>query len=143
MARPKAAKSTPREIGEVLVVEDDALLALDIEQALLDAGARSVRLCPSTSEALALLRDHRFDAIVLDVHLADRSDGWAIAELVDSVGPRPPRIVFSTGAPQEIPEGIAELGTVLAKPYHPRELVRAVAAPRKRGLIARLRRIRA
>ncbi|QYU69679.1 response regulator [Leptolyngbya sp. 15MV] len=143
MPRAKAAKQarpTARPIiGNVLVVEDDALLALDIEQNLRDAGAALVQLCPSTTEALALLREHRFDAIVLDVHLADRSDGWAIAELVDSVGPRPPRIGFSTGAPQDIPAGIAELGIVLAKPYHPQDLVRAVSAPRRRGLLARLR----
>ncbi len=143
MPRAKAAKRarpTARPIiGNVLVVEDDALLALDIEQNLRDAGATLVQLCPSTTEALGLLREHRFDAIVLDVHLADRNDGWAIAELVDSVGPRPPRIVFSTGAPQEIPAEIAELGIVLTKPYHPQDLVRAISAPRRRGLLARLR----
>lgn len=143
MPRAKPARSTPTAIGQVLVVEDDALLSMDIEQALLDAGAVGVRLCPSTAEALALLREHRFDAIVLDVHLADRSDGWAIAELVDSIGPRPPRIVFSTGAPHEIPAEIAELGTVLAKPYHPRELIDAVSQPARKGLIARLRALRA
>ncbi len=143
MPKSTTARSEGRAIGQVLVVEDDALLALDIEQALLDAGAAGVRLCPSTSEALILLRENRFDAIVLDVHLADRSDGWAIAELVDSIGPRPPRIVFSTGAPQDIPSEIAELGTVLAKPYHPRDLIRAVAAPARKGLMSRLRALRA
>jgi len=143
MPRAKTARAQRSPIGQVLVVEDDALLSMDIEQALLDAGASAVQLCPSTAEALALLREHHFDAIVLDVHLSDRSDGWAIAELVDSIGPRPPRIVFSTGAPQDIPTEIAELGTVLAKPYHPDDLIRAVSASPRKGLMARLRALRA
>lgn len=130
----------PRDIGRILVVEDDALLSLSIEDALLDAGARSVKICPTTDEALAALREDKPDAIVLDVHLADRDDGWAIAELVDSIGPKPPRIVFSTGAPQEIPERIAELGIVLEKPYDPADLVRAVSGTAKKGLLARLKR---
>ena len=140
MVRARRKSSDKPAIGAVLIVEDDALLALEMEQALLDAGAASVQICPTTEEALRALREDKPDAIVLDIHLADRDDGWAIAELVDSIGPKPPRIVFSTGAPQDIPEGIAELGTVLEKPYDPADLVRAVSGPARKGLLARLKR---
>jgi len=124
----------------VLVVEDDPLLSMSIEQALLDAGVGEVILCRSTEQALASLRQKQPDAIILDVHLADRDDGWAIAELVNDVGPNPPRIVFSTGAPQDIPTKIAELGTILEKPYDLKDLIEAVRGPCRRGLFARLRR---
>lgn len=134
-----SAKKTTRSLGHILVVEDDAVLALAMEAALLDAGARQVELCRTTDAALEALRRGKPDVLVLDVQLADRDDGWAIAELVDGVGPKPPRIVFSTGAPDRIPPQIAELGQVLAKPYAPADLVRAVQAPRRRGLLARLR----
>jgi hypothetical protein len=77
--------------------------------------------------------------MVLDVHLADRNDGWAIAELVAEVGPRPPRIVFSTGAPGDIPEEIAELGPVLEKPYDFAELIELLRKPAREGLLSRLR----
>lgn len=143
----KIAKSAPQVatrhsalIGfqRILVVEDDALLAMSIEQALLDAGASEVMLCDSTEQALASLREKQPDAIILDVHLADRDDGWAIAELVNDVGPNPPRIVFSTGAPQDIPAKIAALGPVLEKPYDPADLIEAIRGPQRSGLIGRL-----
>ena len=89
---------------------------------------------------MAKLEKTRFDVVILDVHLEDRSDGWALAELLKELGPRPPRIVFSTGSPEAIPPAIAELGTVLEKPYEPAELLAALhaqAAPT--GLFAKLR----
>lgn len=134
---PKAKQSRP--LGDVLLVEDDALIAVALEASLLEAGAKSVTICTTTAEALAALRDHKPDAMVLDVHLADRDDGWAIAELVNSVGPKPPRIVFSTGAPQDIPEEIAELGPVLEKPYDHRELITALRRPPRAGLLTRIK----
>ena len=115
------------------------MIAVALEGSLLDAGAKSVTICTTSAEALAALRDHKPDALVLDVHLADRDDGWAIAELVNSVGPKPPRIVFSTGAPQDIPAEIADLGPVLEKPYDHGELIAALRRPPRAGLIARLK----
>ena len=123
----------------VLVVEDDGILALAIEDALSDIGVADIQICTTTDEALQALRTRRPDAIVLDVHLADRNDGWAVAELVDRVGPNPPRIFFSTGAPQDIPEDIAQLGAILEKPYDPAELAELLTQPKQTGLFKRLR----
>lgn len=122
------------------MVEDDAILALAIEQALRDAGVSDVEVCATTVQAMKSLSGHKPDCVILDVHLADSDDGWAIAELVDSLKPNAPRIVFSTGAPQDIPERIAEMGPVLAKPYAADELIALIQQPRKTGLITRLRR---
>lgn len=124
----------------VLIVEDDAVLALTIELALRDAGIDEIDICSTTDKALVALRENQPEAIVLDVHLADRDDGWAIAELVRSLGPASPRIVFSTGAPRAIPQDIAELGCVLEKPYDPQMLVAVLREPLRRGIISRLRR---
>jgi CheY-like chemotaxis protein len=124
----------------VLVVEDDSILALSIETALLDAGATEVVICPSIAMTMDALEQGPAEAIVLDVHLADRDDGWAIAELVDLIGPKPPRIVFSTGAPQDIPPEIAEMGPIFEKPYDPARLVEVLASD-KEGLFDRLRNV--
>lgn len=123
----------------VLIVEDDAILAVTIEMTLRDAGIDEIEMCSTTEMALVALRQNRPDAIVLDVHLADRDDGWTIAELVRSLGPSSPRIVFSTGAPHDIPQDIAELGCVLEKPYDPQTLVDVLRQPKRRGIISRLR----
>lgn len=139
MAKRESRSKAKLPLGSVLLVEDDGIIALAIEQALLEGGATAVTICSTTADALAALRDTRPDGLVLDVHLADRDDGWALAELVNSVGPKPPRIVFSTGAPQDIPAEIAELGPILEKPYDPADLIAALQQPPRPGLLARLR----
>ena len=123
----------------VLVVEDDGILALAIEDALRNMGVADIQICSTTEEALQALRSRRPDAVVLDIHLADRDDGWAVAELVDLVGPNPPRIIFSTGSPEDIPDEIAQLGAILEKPYDPADLAELLAMPQKTGLFTRLR----
>lgn len=142
LSRNKAAKTPPPEtlaVRRVLVVEDDPVLAMATEDTLRTGGVEDVTICPTTDGALEALRGERFDALVLDVHLADRDDGWAIAELVETLGEGSPRIVFSTGAPQDIPPHIAELGSVLTKPYAPEALLAALRDPGRRGLLSRLR----
>jgi CheY-like chemotaxis protein len=143
MSRRKSAtgdKRRPkRALGRVLVVEDDPIQGMALEEALRDAGASEVVLCPSIACTMEALEQGPADAIVLDVHLADRDDGWALAELVDMLGPRRPRIVFSTGSPEEIPPEVAEMGPVFEKPYDPRQLAEAIASGAKPGLFARLR----
>ena len=132
------AKGRKPNIGRILVVEDDAILATAIEAALLDGGASEVSVCPSlecTKEQL----DKGFDGLVLDVHLADRDDGWALAELVDMLGTKKPTIVFSTGSPEDIPPDIAEMGKVMAKPYDPADLA-GCFRNKSAGLFGALRR---
>ena len=138
MSEKVAAKGNPA-LSRVLVVEDDPVLALALEDALLAAGAGEVAICPSMESTMAELEKGPVQAVVLDVHLADRDDGWAVAELVDMLGTRRPRIVFSTAAPQDIPEEIAEMGAVFEKPYDPAELIAALSGDEKRGLFAKLR----
>lgn len=139
MAASNEKVGETHSLGLVLLVEDDAILALATEDALRDAGADEVIVCSTSAQALAALRQRKPDCMVLDVHLADRDDGWAIAELVRGVGPHPPRIVFSTGAPDDIPDEIAELGPVLVKPYDAADLVALLREPPRQGLLARLR----
>lgn len=139
MNSEKPTRSSKQHLGFVMVVEDDTVLALSIEAALLDAGARKVVLCPSIARTMEALGEAKPDAIVLDIHLTDRDDGWALAELVEQLGPPLPRIIFSTGSPEEIPPAIAEMGPVFEKPYDLAQLVAALSGEEKRGLFARLR----
>ncbi len=126
-------------LGRVLIVEDDALLALALEDALRAGCAGEAVICPSMEAAIAELERQWPDAIIIDIHLADRNDGWALAELTDLIGTRRPRIAFSTAAPQDIPDEIADMGLIFEKPYDPATLVAALCGPERRGLFARLR----
>jgi CheY-like chemotaxis protein len=111
-----------RKGPRVLVVEDDPLLAMDLEQALMDAGARQVVISSSMQQAAAELERWLPQAVVLDVQLSDRADGWALAEMVSLLGTRPPWIAFSTGQPEAVPAEVQRFGTIYAKPYDTRVL---------------------
>ena len=137
MGHDSGGKDKP-SLGRILVVEDDPVLALALEDALLAGGAASVAICPSMESTMIELEKEHADAIVIDVHLADRHDGWALAEMVEMLGTRLPRIVFSTGAPQDIPPEVAGMGAILVKPYDPADLVAALSGEEKHGLIAKL-----
>ncbi len=139
MSSSTVQKDSDYRIGTALVVEDDPILALSLEDILLGGGSPEVTVCSSTKQAVAALEKKRPDVLVLDVHLVDRDDGWAVAELVKELGPQPPRIVFSTGNPQAIPAGIKEMGKVLAKPYAPEALLEAVRDTRRTGLFQRIK----
>ena len=135
----KPHRNRKAELGRVLIVEDDPVLALALEDALHAAGAADVVICPTMDATMAEFERERPDAMVLDVHLADRDDGWALAELADLLGTRRPRIIFSTAAPEEIPESVAEMGAIFEKPYDPAALAAALCGDEQRGLFARLR----
>jgi len=138
--RGKNGKPAKLSLGRALIVEDDALLAMNLEEALREGGADDVVVCGSIAEAMTELERLKPHVLILDVNLADRDDGWAMAELVTELSPQPPAIVFSTGAPEKIPPKVAELGAVLAKPYDPAALIAALVEHRRKpGLLDRLR----
>ena len=139
-AKPAKGKAKrPARLGRVLLVEDDTVLALALEDALLEGGASEVVICQTMKATMAELEQSgRFDAVVLDVHLADRDDGWALAEIITLLGTKEPHIFFSTGSPDEIPPNIANIGPVFEKPYDPALLVDQLAKGARRGIFSRL-----
>ena len=109
-----------------LVLDDELLIALDIEQILLAAGAASVTCFGNADEALAALRNgSRFDVAVLDVllHGATRTGLNIAAELQTLMTP----FVFLTGMRgADLPAGQFREAPVVEKPYRPQLLVEAV-----------------
>jgi len=80
---------------DVLIVEDEAMLALDLTFAIEDAGAQVVGPVHSLDSGLELVNsaDFRVDAAVLDVDLAGK-DVFPIAERLRALGVP---FVFHTG----------------------------------------------
>jgi CheY-like chemotaxis protein len=107
---------------KVLVVEDESLVAMLIEDMLLDFGAR-VEVAMRLPEALGLVEQGDFDLAILDVNLGygQRSDAVA-------AGLRARRIpfLFATGYGERgVPDSYRGTPTV-QKPYKQRELVLAI-----------------
>jgi light-regulated signal transduction histidine kinase (bacteriophytochrome)/CheY-like chemotaxis protein len=77
----------------ILVVEDQALIAMDLEESLAKLGAVDVRLSPNASEALDLLKSFEPSAAVLDFNLG-AGTAEAVAEHLIATGVP---FVFATG----------------------------------------------
>ena len=114
------------ELGPVLIVEDEVLQSDLLAQTLMDAGASEVRVCATAAKALAQFENFSPNVIILDVRLADRDDGWKMAELARQIFPRLPLVVFATGSPSRIPAKVADLGIMAVKPYDAGELVETI-----------------
>jgi DNA-binding response OmpR family regulator len=103
---------------KVLVVEDEALVAMLVEDALLDAGFGVMGPAATVEEALALLDHERPDAVVLDLNLA----GETSTPVADLLAARGIPYVIATGyGASGLPAGHQD-AMVLAKPYDPAEL---------------------
>ena len=109
-----------------LVVEDDSIVAMATEEILRSEGYDPVVICASAKAAVECLAMLAPRVLVLDAGLADRADGWMIAELArETVSPQP-KLLFVTGSPEAIPAEIAKLGIVLAKPCTEEDFLRAL-----------------
>ncbi len=103
----------------VLVVEDDALIALDIARQLTDAGFEVIGPALSVARALKLIGHQGCDVAVLDVNLGHETSE-AIAHDLRARGT--PFIVLSGYSKEQHPEGL-QGAPVLSKPVRPRDLV--------------------
>jgi len=65
----------PAESGRILIVEDDYLVATEIEAALADAGFDLAGVAASAEEALQLAAAQRPSLVVMDIRLAGDRDG--------------------------------------------------------------------
>lgn len=109
----------------VLLIEDEFLVAAMLEDELAENGAQVVGPAASLEEGLRLTMTGGFDLAVLDWNL-DGESSEPIARALQAAGVP---FVISTGY-GVVPHGFAGC-PVLAKPYDPLDLVRALA-----GLLA-------
>ena len=71
---------------QVLVVEDDAILADCLSEALLDNGHVVCGVASTVADAVGLARQHRPDVAIVDMHLRDRGRGSDIADQLTESG---------------------------------------------------------
>jgi two-component SAPR family response regulator len=70
--------------NDVLIVEDDAIIALDFEDTILGFGVKAVRTCGSVARALKLIEDRPPDFVLLDVALVSERS-FAVAEKLQAM----------------------------------------------------------
>ena len=122
----------PAEIT-VLVVEDDALIAIDSQDILLEFGVPRVEIAAMTEAALRVLADHPIHAAFLDLRLGNETSH----EIADDMRARDIPFCYATGSSiqQEIPARNAA-AQVLLQPYPADQLAGAflhmLGARRKR-----------
>jgi DNA-binding response OmpR family regulator len=112
----------------IMVVEDDQMIQSLIEEALTEGGFE-VAIAASGEEGVILLRGNRshYRALVTDINLLGRIDGWEVAKAAREIDPTFP-IVYMTGqsADQWASHGVPN-SILLTKPFAPAQLVTAVS----------------
>ncbi|MGA7120609.1 MAG: diguanylate cyclase [Polyangiaceae bacterium] len=107
----------------ILVVEDEALIAFDIQSALVGFGYDVPATMATAREAMQAVETFRPDLVLMDVHLKGGDDGVVAAAAIQACRPTP--VVFLTGyADDETVEragGVESYGYLL-KPFNDREL---------------------
>jgi CheY-like chemotaxis protein len=92
--------------GDLLIVEDDPIIALDFEDRMVGFGVKTVRVAGNVARALEMIGDRAPDFALLDVGLV-REKSFAIAARLDAL--RVP-FVFVTGygSPATFPAAFAD-----------------------------------
>jgi len=119
------AERTPALAGEVLVVEDNLIIALEAEQTLLRLGAGVVHVAGKVREAIALIDRYPIGFALLDVNLGDETSAPVAAALRD----RGIRYIFASGYGDAVALIADHPGVpIVTKPYQVDDLRRVLAA---------------
>lgn len=107
----------------ILIVEDEILVALHLEDVLVELGHRVVGPCSRIQIAIEMARTEDIDFAVLDINVA----GAPSFPVVDILRQRRIPFVFASGYGNEgLTDGYRD-ETVLHKPFEFRELRRSIA----------------
>ena len=107
----------------VLIVEDDFIIAMELESVLCDAGAVVVCSCRTVAEALAHT-DDAFTAAVLDIRLGEQT----VAPVARALAARGVPFVFYSGQVETDPiRAEWPASRIVPKPARARAIVDAVA----------------
>ena len=124
IARQEIADATA---GSVMIIEDEAIIAMDIESIVADMGHRVTGIATTKDEAVALARADVPDLILADIQLADNSSGIdAVNEILAEFGLRP--VIFITAFPERLLTGNKpEPAFLISKPYTVDQVISSVS----------------
>jgi CheY-like chemotaxis protein len=121
----KASQDIARQIAtDVVIIEDEPLIALDLELLLQSLGHHVVRVARTERQAIDAVLQTRPGLVLADIQLADGSSGLdAVNEILRTL--QVP-VIFVTAYPERLLTGTKPEPTFLVrKPYH-RDTLKAV-----------------
>ena len=124
VAREEMAKNAT---GSVMIIEDETIIAMDLESIIADIGHRVTGVARTHAEAVSLARSDVPDLILADIQLADNSSGIdAVNEILAELGTRP--VIFVTAFPERLLTGERpEPAFLISKPYAVDQVASSVA----------------
>ena len=112
--------------SDILIIEDEPLIALDIEDTITSLGHRSVGIARTHKEAVKLAREKKPQLVLSDIQLADGSSGIdAVNDILSSFDVP---VIFITAFPERLLTGERpEPAFLITKPFST-EMVKALIA---------------
>ena len=112
--------------GRILIIEDEAIIAMDLESLVSEIGHQITGVARTRSAAVKLGKQERPDLILADIQLADNSSGIdAVTDLLAELGDVP--VIFITAFPERLLTGKRpEPAFLITKPYNEAQVRTAV-----------------
>ncbi|CAN7566506.1 response regulator [Bosea sp. LjRoot90] len=124
-------QSAGQEIAEqvatdVLIIEDEPIIALDIETMVEELGHRVIGVARTHREAIALVAKKRPGLVLADIQLADGSSGLeAVNEILEAIEVP---VIFITAYPERLLTGDRpEPAFLITKPFQPEAVKAAIS----------------
>jgi len=103
---------------DVLIIEDEPIIAMDIEELVLNCGHRVVGLATTEAEAVELAERHKPGLILADINLGIGGDGTSAVSRIMRHHYAP--VIFVTAYPERLLTGEdLEPAFVITKPFEP------------------------
>ena len=109
----------------ILLVEDEALILMQLEELVEEAGHLVVGTATRCAEAIETAMRVRPDLALIDVHLCDGESGIEVAQALRSV--QNLMVVFVTANPRRLGDDFAGAAGVIAKPFSRAVLARGLS----------------
>ncbi|MBK9082839.1 MAG: response regulator [Rhizobiales bacterium] len=111
---------------DVLIIEDEPIIALDIETLVEELGHRVCGIARTRDEAVALAKDKRPGLVLADIQLADGSSGLDAVNDILSGFDLP--VIFITAYPERLLTGErSEPAFLITKPFQPDSVRAAIS----------------
>ncbi|WP_075293255.1 response regulator [Pararhizobium arenae] len=121
----RASHDISRQVAtDIMIIEDEPLIAMDIEDMISSLGHRVVGVARTHSEAIALYNKTQPHMILADIQLADGSSG--IDAVNEILGGATLPVIFITAFPERLLTGTKpEPAFLVTKPFNP-DMVKAL-----------------